>query len=306
MASGFKLSLSVIAPSFKIPPADLNACLTALKNLDVKLEVEKPLFSTKDLCSNTVYKRLKGLTKAFSNNSDYIWCLRGGYGALHLVKDLLEMPKPSRKIKLIGFSDITVLHYITNQRWNISSLHWKHLNSFLVKNEKGILSFNQSTFIQAVEDLRSINEFDLGVVKPLNSAAKKVKNIHSKVVGGNLITLQSLVGLEIPKPVGKILFLEEVDEPIYKIDRAFTQLHLNGWFSDLDAMVLGSFSHKDKVIQKKIEEYLKQKLSTYKCPVFAGLRAGHIPDQKPLFFNTESSIQLDKNKFKLKVRNGFI
>lgn len=306
MALLTKTSLHIIAPSFKIPISDLNLCLSALKSINIEYYIQRPLFNSKELCSHTVDKRLKDLKRALVKKSDYIWCLRGGYGALHLVEALLDMTKPNYKAKLIGFSDITVLHYIFNQKWNRPSLHWKHLNGFLVSENKGQPRFNQKSFLKALQDLKTLTDYDLGLIKPLNSSAKNIKILNSKIIGGNLITLQSLVGLNIAKPKNKILFLEEIDEPIYKIDRALTQLKLNGWFDKLDGIVLGSFSHKNESTQKKIQLYLKQTFKNYKLPVFSGLKAGHIKDQKPLFFNTESSIRLDKNKYRLKVKNGFL
>lgn len=320
--------INIIAPSFKIPNSDLKECLRGLKDLNVQYSLQEPLFSSKELCSNTKEKRFTDLKLALNTNSDYLWCLRGGYGCLHLVEDLLQLSKPKNQSNLIGFSDITILHYILNQKWNWPTLHWKHLNGFLVeynapdlknkplKKTKGLVKkttadvnpakvFNQKKFLQALTVLKTELNFN-HKLKAVNTAASQVKSLSAPIVGGNLITLQSLVGLDISKPKDQFLFFEEIDEPIYKIDRAFTQLEMNGWFKNTKGLILGSFSHKNKDVEKDTLKYFKHKFKEFKIPVFSGLKAGHIPDQKPLFFNTMSSVNLEEGQFILKNKNGFI
>lgn len=296
-----QLKIRVIAPSFKIPNLDLKQCLDALEKLQIKTLINQPLFDEKELCSNTLDKRSTDLKVALKETSDYIWCLRGGYGCLHFMPQLLKMKKPLKTKKLIGFSDITVLHYFFNQTWNWPSLHWKHVNGFL---KEGV--FDLKAFEKALHSLKTDKEMIFKNIKPLNEAAKNIQSLKAKVVGGNLITLQSLVGLDIPKPKGKFLFLEEVDEPIYKIDRALVQLEQNGWFKGVNGILIGSFSHKNKNVEKDTQKYLIKKANEFKIPVFAGLNAGHVSDQQPLFFNTETKILKENQKFTLKNKNGFI
>lgn len=315
MSEKKSLSIRVIAPSFKIPKADLKQCLQNLKDLKIKALINQPLFNEKELCSNTLDKRFDDLKDALKEFNDYIWCLRGGYGCLHFMPRLLKMKKPAKAKKLIGFSDITVLHYYFNQKWNWPSLHWKHINGFLKEVPRGSQDpnaqapvekeFDIKAFKKALSDFETQDEFIFKNLKPLNEAAKKVKTLKAKVVGGNLITLQSLVGLNIPKPKGKFLFLEEVDEPIYKIDRALVQLEQNEWFKGVKGILIGSFSHKNKNVEKDTQKYFIKKAQELKIPVFTGLNAGHIPDQQPLFLNTDSTLVVENQKYNLKIKNGF-
>lgn len=296
-----KLSLSIIAPSFKIPEQELNLCLTALKQINTQLHIQKPLFKDGELCAHTSAKRFKDLQKALSTKADYIWCLRGGYGALHLLPELMKLPKPRHRSCLVGFSDITILHYYFNQMWNWPTLHWKHLNGFL-KEQK---IFQTQEFLQAVDLLKNQDQLTFPSLKPLNQPAKNLKSLKSKIIGGNLITLQSMVGLKLKKPKARLLFLEEVDEPIYKIDRALTQLEQNGWFDQIDGILLGSFTHKNENIQTETAKYLEDKFKSYSFPVFSGLCAGHTPLQQPLFLNTPAEILIENKSFKLNIKNGF-
>ncbi len=323
------LSISIIAPSFKIPQVDLDECLSALTSLNVNYSIEQPLFLDSELCAHTYNKRFSDFKKALSAKPEYIWCLRGGYGALQLVPELLKLKTPIKKPKtfkkLIGFSDITVLHYILNQKWNWPSLHWKHLNGFLIHDLKDNLNvkpssnlmldekkkFNLKFFIDSVHRLNSEKYFYFNNLSPLNKNAEKTKSLKAKIVGGNLITMQSLVGQKIKSPKGKILFFEEIDEPVYKIDRALTQMDQAGWFKNIKGIVLGSFTNKNPQIELDTKNYFKTKFLRHKFPVFEGLKSGHIPDQEPLFLNTNSEINLDISQTKrisfiLKNKNGFL
>lgn len=313
MTKSDPVKIRIIAPSFKIPESDLKQCLQALKDLKIKTLIHQPLFHDKGMCAHTLEKRFKDLKEALKESNNYVWCLRGGYGCLHFVNDLLKMSKPKRPSKIIGFSDITILHYIFNQKWGWSSLHWKHLNGFLTETpissmavERKEKAFDRTAFKKALSQLETQDEFIFKNLQPLNPAAKSVQKIKAPIVGGNLITLQSLVGLDIPSPKGKFLFLEEVDEPIYKIDRALVQLELNGWFKGVKGLLLGSFSHKNPNVEKDTQKYLLKKAQEFKIPVFGGLKAGHIPDQAPLFLNTESMLLKENQKFILKNKNGFL
>lgn len=296
-------SIDIIAPSFKIPESDLKECINGLLDLKMEFNISHPLFDKKQLCSHTTSKRVNDFKMALKSDSDFIWCLRGGYGALHMLPDLISLKKPKTIKHLIGFSDITILHYLINQKWNWPSLHWKHLNGFLNPDTR---KFNHEFFIKSLESIQNNKFVYFKNLKSLNSKAKDLVLLKGKIVGGNLITIQSLIGLKINKPKDKILFLEEIDEPVYKIDRALTQLEYSGWFNELKGVVLGSFTHKNPEIELEIQKYFKTRFLNSKFPVFKGLKAGHIPNQEPLFLNTESEIKKDKSGYILKNKNGFI
>ncbi len=295
------LSIRVIAPSFKISEAELLKCLKGLEKLNISVQIQKPLFREDQLCAHTTTKRFRDLNLALIKPSDYVWCLRGGYGALHLVPDLMKMKPPKQVSKLIGFSDITVLHYFFNQMWQWPTLHWKHLNGFLQDGKK----FLTQDLKQSLKMLSSEDYFIFDSLKPFNPAARDLKTLRSKVIGGNLITLQSMVGLKIKKPKSCLLFLEEIDEPVYKIDRALTQLEQNGWFKNIDGILLGSFTNRHEATEQALQIYLKDKFKNFNIPVFGHLKAGHISNQQPLFLNTSAEIFKIKKKFSLKVANGF-
>lgn len=306
------MQLSVIAPSFKIPAQEYKKTLSLLKKLGWAYKLNEPIFESGHLCAASEAKRWKDLRQSLNSQTDLIWCLRGGYGALHLLPHLSKWTaKSSKKRKkitdlkalppgfklLVGFSDITVLHYYLNQVWGWPSLHYRHLNSF-VKNKtvaEGVLSFEKS--IQEINDQEAIVHSGLTA---LNLKAKKIKNLKADIVGGNLITLQSLIGQGLPKPTKQFLFLEEIDEPVYKIDRALTQLKNAGWLENVKAILLGSFTHRNPDVEKQTQKFFKQYAKGSSIAIFKGLPCGHIERQKPLFLGTQSLLSRQASgKFQL-------
>lgn len=304
------MRLSVIAPSFKISDQDYQKTLKLLADLGLPYALSTPLFE-KGLCAASETKRWTDLKQSLTDShSNVVWCLRGGYGALHLLPQLLKLKSPvdfkaSSLVTmsdrddgfklLIGFSDITVIHYFLNQVWGWPSLHYRHLNSFIKDQsvKQGLKDFKKTLKALSVSDKQTFKG-----LKAFNEKAKKVKTIKAPIVGGNLITLQSMIGSGIPLPKNQILFLEEIDEPIYKIDRALTQLQQAGWLKGVKAIVLGSFTHHNLEVQKQTRVYLQKELEKLNVPVFGFLPCGHMEKQKPLFLGTVSQIT--------KVGQGFI
>lgn len=289
------MHLRVIAPSFKISDEDWTRTQELLKRSEISYEVRLPLFEkSESLCAASEAKRGEDLKEALlaPQNPSVVWCLRGGYGALHLLPLLQKLKTPKFSKLVIGFSDITVLHYFINQKWGWPSLHYRHLNSF-VKDQS--LETGLKEFHRTCKNLEQKATLTYKGLKPLNlkaqNAVKAARSIKFSVVGGNLITLQSMIGLEVPKPHSKQwLFLEEIDEPIYKIDRAWTQLVQAGWLNNIGGVLLGSFTHQHPRTQKDIGRYLRRKFEGAPFPVFGFLPCGHRQGQKPLFLNTPSML----------------
>jgi muramoyltetrapeptide carboxypeptidase len=127
----------------------------------------------------------------------------------------------------------------------------------------------------------------------------KIGESTGKLVGGNLSVFSALIGTGyLPELKNKILFLEEIDEPPYKIDRMFNQLKLNQTFKKLKGIILGSFSgciEQDKLkITLKLEEVWNDYLSPIKIPVMNSFPHGHVKDMVTLPFGIK--IKLNPNK----------
>ena len=237
--------------------------------------------------------RFKAFKKAMLNPEvKAIWCLRGGYGANRLLPEIEKMSVPKIKKLLIGFSDVTSLHNLINQKWKWPSLH----ASLIDRLASGRLSE-----INLDELKSSLLNFEHGAtfknLIPLNKAALKNQKIDSRVIGGTLMVVASSLGTPSQiKTKDLILFLEEIGERAYRIDRCLHQLKQAGLFKDVAAVVFGDFTNcleadgKDLVPQT-LENFFRE----IKIPAFRGIEAGHGETQRPLFFNTQTVLTCGSN-----------
>lgn len=291
--------ISVIAPGM---PFDRNSFLDSekiIKSWGLELTYPKDILGGHPICASSVEKRISFFQKALSSSSPVIWAARGGYGSLHLISALQRMKKPTKPKLLLGFSDITTLHQFVNQEWNWPSIHGSHVDrlSFLkpnlLKNLKNILFGKTSEII-------------FKNLKPLNKIAAKNQQISSEIVGGNLIVLQSTLGTRWQIPAAKkILFLEELGERAYKVDRVLTHFELLGVFKNVKALVLGPFvGGNEPDGSNKIKITLKNFAEQQKFPVFTGIKVGHIPDSQLLPFNTRATLRVLDGRGTLNVSTG--
>ena len=291
--------IDIIAPGFKISQRDLKVCLKALKSGGIEHSVREPLFSKRaSLCSDSQDNRWGDLKRTLSSDHEVIWCLRGGYGSIHLLPFLRGFT-PKKFKALVGFSDVTTLHYFFNTQWDWPSLHWKHLNSFLGPSGFGLRSFKKS-----LGDIYN-KPYWTYKVRALNAKAQSIRTHRTRLLGGNLMTFQSLVGTGLKPPSLCSLFFEEVDEPVYKIDRILSHLKQAGWLKSVRSLFLGDFIHKDRGTQRSIQKYLKDYAQSLKIPVFGGLKMGHGLENQPLFLNTKTEIFKQKQGFTMINSNGF-
>ena len=201
---------------------------------------------------------------------DAIMCLRGGYGCSRILNLInYDIVKQNPKI-FLGFSDITALHIVFNQNCNLATYHGLMANRCIEWDE---FSYNSM--------INSLNFKDELCIK--NSSYINIKSLYEgvvegEIIGGNLTLLASSLGTEYEIDTnGKILFIEEVGEYIYRIDRLLTQLSLAGKFKDCKGIIFGDFSDCRKSNKDDFEIYDLQKeiAFKYKKPTIYNLNAGH-------------------------------
>ena len=135
--------IDIIAPASFCHEKKFKRGLKVLEKWGLHPRLPKDLFGKDFLCSNTKEKRFEHFKKAVeSRKSQGIWCVRGGYGSLQLVSFLEKMKKPRHKKIFIGYSDMTVLHLLLNQKWNWASLHGPVIEDL----EKKHIPFSHSSF----------------------------------------------------------------------------------------------------------------------------------------------------------------
>lgn len=223
--------------------------------------------------AGTDLERAKEINDFFANSSiDAIICMRGGYGCNRLIEYIdFEIIRRNPKI-FVGYSDITTLHMAINEKVGLVTYH----GPMAVSNFSG--EYNLDTYRDFIEALsetskpREIKNFskELGVLR--EGKAK------GKLVGGNLATLIATLGTEYDLDYsGKILFLEEIGEKTYKVDRFLNQLKKHKVFEKINGIILGDFrncppdSESDMTLMEVFEDYFKE----LGKPVMYNLESGH-------------------------------
>lgn len=223
--------------------------------------------------------RLNALVDALADpDIAVVWAVRGGYGASRLLERLARMPVSlfSKKI-VIGYSDITFLHLF------LQKLGWQTVH--------GAMFAELANSAKDENNFRALARLLAGKVPvlqyegltPCNAAAKALaRPVRGVIVGGNLACLVAATGT--PWEVdaaGKILFLEEVQEPGYKLDRMLTQLKDAGQLDGVQAIILGEFSAGDTFTTFALERFAKD----CPIPIFETKLFGHGPTNLPLLLN---------------------
>jgi muramoyltetrapeptide carboxypeptidase len=276
--------IDIIAPGSSVSLTDLDAVRDMLSAWGCTPIIPDNLLGDDLLCANTDEQRFEHLKNAlFNTESSVIWCMRGGYGCTRLLPKLAELPPPKHQKLLIGCSDITALHIFLQQQWGWSTLHAPGA-------KQAALGQVSETDILAIKDLLLSNpslSHNLEMA-PLNISAKQTTKITSTITGGNLCLIQASIGTfwQI-NARNKILFLEEVNERGYKIDRMLTHLQQAGIFDGLDALILGDFIGGEEPNGKSlIEPVLQRFADTCPYPVLRCLGIGHGFDNHPLPLGT--------------------
>ena len=214
-----------------------------------------------------------------------ILCVRGGYGTVRII-DKINFSQFQKKSKwLAGFSDITVLHSQIH-KLNIASLHSTMPVSF---------SSNTTAAIESLKDALFGNNISIETDShPLNRNGQA----KGQIVGGNLSILYSLIGS--PSDLntdGKILFIEDLDEYLYHIDRMMMNLKRSGKLSNLRGLIVGGMTKmNDNTIPfgKDAESIIKDAVSEYNYPICFGFPAGHVSDNRTLKLGQIAHLKVGK------------
>jgi muramoyltetrapeptide carboxypeptidase len=237
--------------------------------------------------------RFNDLKNAIYSDSKIIWCLRGGYGSARLLEKLSKLKKPKTTKILIGYSDITALHLFLNQKWGWQTIHGPMITSFSdAQFEKKCLTEIKNLLLTN----KVQNEFKL---TPLNHAAETTKSIIAgELLGGNLAMVQSLFGTRFElKAKDRIIFLEDVNEKGYQVDRMLNHLSMSGSLSKAKAIVLGDFSGGEESSgENNVPFALTRFALLQKIPVYRSSEFGHGKINRPLVIGKKYSIL--KNKMK--------
>ncbi len=257
-------------------------------------------FLTKNGFDATVSENAKGQRNYFSGEDgtrltdiqhaiddfevDVILCARGGYGCVRIV-DRIDFSSLKRKQKLIcGFSDITVFHSHIHSSLGLPTVHCTVPLNF-GENSKEALD----SLLNVLH--RNSNEYSIA-----ENALNRNGEANAVIVGGNLSILTSLIGTKSDLQTdGKILFIEDIGEPVYKIDRMMQTLKRSGKLSQLAALIVGGMTDvTDSAIPfgKSVQEVIAESVGAYKYPLCFDFPAGHISDNRALVLGKKAQISI--------------
>ncbi len=294
----------------KIPPSlqkgdTIALVATARKNIDDNLKpaidllhswgLEVVIGSSIGLDNNqlagTDEQRAADFQQQMDNpNIKAIWCVRGGYGTVRMI-DLLDFTKFKQNPKwIVGFSDVTVIHSYVN-KLKIATIHGAMPITVGKASAESIESLRKSLFGEKLEYETSF------------SPANRLGNAKGEIVGGNLSILYSLMGSNAQIDCkGKILFIEDLDEYLYHIDRMMMSLKRCGCFDGLNGLIVGTMTKmKDNEIPwgKNANQIIEDVTKGYSFPIFYNFPAGHFRDNRALIFGKQVSLELNTTTSKL-------
>lgn len=289
-------TIGLIGPSSPTPFERIEPSIERIKELGFNVVVGESCYGVHGYLSGKDEVRAKDVNEMFRNkNIDGVWCIRGGYGTPRIL-DMLDYDLIRQNPKVfIGYSDITALHISINQECELVTFHGPMVSTELYR---GIDDFTRDYLIKNIMGHKSLGL----ITNPKNIDIKTLVSgkCEGKIVGGNLSLVASTIGtpFEIDTK-GKILFLEDVDEEPYRIDRMLTQLKLAGKLDDTEGFILGDWNNCVSEEPNKsltLFEIFNELIVPIGKPTIYNFMAGHCDPMITLPFGVNSKLDADNKK----------
>jgi muramoyltetrapeptide carboxypeptidase len=279
-------AISVIAPAGPVNRERMGRALARIEERGFRIKMHGDIFRSRGYLAGDDAKRADELMAAFSDQeTTAVWCARGGYGVARIL-NLVDFDLIRRNPKVfIGFSDITLLHVAIQQRTGLLTFHGPNLQDGFGKPEDIPLA-NESALWRAVMEASeqsaeraSAYAIDYSEIPAANLRTIRSGKTTGSLIGGNLAVICGVMGTPFEiETAGRILFLEDISERLYRIDRYLSQLTLAGKLSQAAGVLLGDFSYEDgdhAESEADLVGLFHEYLSPLAMPVLAGFPAGH-------------------------------
>ncbi len=284
-------TIAIVSTARKVSLSELKPALEILKKWKLKVALGKTIEAEENQFAGSDELRAPDFQEQLDNpNIKAIWCARGGYGTVRII-DQLDFSEFKKHPKwIIGYSDVAVLHsHIHNLE--IETLHAQMPVAIETKSEAAVNSIYKTLFGK---------EYSISIPSEKNN---RTGTTSGQLVGGNLSMLYSLCGS--PSAIntdGKILFIEDLDEYLYHIDRMLQNLKRNGMFTNLKGLIVGGMTQmndNDIPFGKTAEEIILDVCKDYNFPIAFNFPAGHIEDNRALVLGNKVKLDIDNNNVNL-------
>ena len=290
--------VGLIAPASGVTAETWNRAIKNIEDLGFKPVVGKFARGQVGFLSGSDKERLSDLHWAFSDPAiKAVWCVRGGGGAPRLLADIdYSLIRKNPKI-FIGFSDITALHLAIHQNCGLVTFHGPVASSQFPDYTKGhlmdVLTKPSAPYKITVSEFNTAKESPFYRTEVLNKGKSR-----GRLIGGNLSLLTALAGTKyaLGNLRGKLLFIEEVNEPPYRIDRMLTQLRQSADLRSVAGIALGVFEDTSASAGKTsqpVMDVLRDRLGDLNVPLVYGLSFGHIRDNITIPYGVEAELDAD-------------
>ncbi|MBT0607219.1 LD-carboxypeptidase [Aequorivita echinoideorum] len=286
-------TVAIVSTARKISKETIEPALHLLEKWGLKYVLGETIGAEENQFAGSDALRKKDFQNMMDDPSiSAIWCAKGGYGTVRMLDglDFSEFVKNPKWI--VGYSDVTVLHSHIHTL-GIETLHAQICENIEKKSEEARRTLYASLFGENAS-LNYISEKHSG---------NKFGTAEGQLVGGNLSILYSLCGSASAIDTrGKILFIEDLDEYLYHVDRMMLNLKRNGMLKNLAGLIVGGMTtmHDSKIpFGKTAEEIITDAISEYNYPVCFNFPAGHIDDNRALIFGRKIKLEISE-KIELK------
>jgi muramoyltetrapeptide carboxypeptidase len=291
--------IAVIAPSGPVQPARLGRGLDVLHEWGYRPQVGKHVLAIAGHTAGTTQQRLDDLRWAMTDPEvEAIWFARGGFGAMHLLEGLIRLTRDPAAVPnrpLLGFSDATAfLAALYREHSLTDDLTHPVAHGLMGIHAPVITALGDLAAPPVLERVRAMLQEGSGFRAHVDHVAGPRRSVRGPLVGGNLAMLAALAGTpHALRSHDAIMVLEDVGEPVYRLDRMVTQLQLSGGLMGVQAFALGSFSAAVGERDQHAESFMEQRLLEFDVPIVVGVPVGHDQHNEPWVYGQAGTLVTD-------------
>lgn len=290
-------TIGLIAPSSPTSGENVRKAERVISDMGFKVKMGRSPYEVYGYLSGSDELRVSDINDMFGDPTvDGIIALRGGYGTPRIL-DLIDYDLIRKNPKVfVGYSDITALHIAFTQMADLVTFHGPMVTSDMID---GFHDFSKESLLRNILDTQLIGKIE-------NPGGQEIIVINGgvaegSIIGGNLSLIVGTLGTPYEIDLkGKILFIEEVGEEPYNIDRMLNQLRLSGKFNDAVGIIFGDFNDCGAKKQNEsltVEQVIKDYMKNIKKPVIGNLKAGHCSPMVTIPLGVKARIDGDNGEF---------